>query len=118
MTEAILRATGSETVTIPINTALSSAFNLSGFAGFQIHMSAAWTAASIGFQISDSENGTFGIHADKDNNIVEVSGPVATRVYPAPETLFASPWVKLWSQISGSDEDQAAARSIKVYKKG
>ena len=84
-----------------------------------VHMPAAWTAASIGFYVCDSYAGTYQKLYDDNGNLVQIDSPSAAGAYAAPAEVAAARWVKLWSQNgSGTDTNQAAARTITVALKG
>jgi hypothetical protein len=114
----ITRGITIKTLTIASGTALTEAFDMSIHAGATILMPAAWTAASIGFQISDAENGTYYPLYDDAAAIVEVDGPAVDNAYSLPAELFGCAWVKLWSQDgAASSTNQDAERSIKILLK-
>jgi len=111
------RGVSIKTLTIANGEAESEAFDMSISAGATILMPAAWTAANIGFQVSDAEEGTFVPLYDADAAIVEVAAE-ASKAFTCPAELFGCAWVKLWSQDgAGSDENQGGARSIKLLLK-
>lgn len=109
----INRTTKVQTLTIANGAATSDVFDMKDYAGGQIHMPAAWTAASIGFQISSSSGGTFLPLYDNSGSIIEIDGPSADTAYQLPKDLFGAHYVKLWSQDgAGADTNQGAARTL------
>ena len=108
-----------KTLTIASGANLSDAVEMRAHSMLIVHMPSAWTAASIGFKISSDENGTYIPLYDDDGNLVQIDSPSASQAYAAPTALAASMWVKLWSQNgSGTNTNQAAARSLVVDLKG
>jgi hypothetical protein len=95
---------------------LSNAINMTDVSGAEIHMPGTWTAASIAFKTSISSGGTFLALYDADGSLVQVSA-AASRAISLPAELFASHYVKLWSQNAGSNENQAGERTISVLMK-
>ena len=112
------RGTTSKSLTIANGAAVTEAFEMSNHAGGIVLMPAAWTAASIGFQVSDSPSGTFYPLYDDGGTLVQISSPAVSKAYSIPAEVFGAAWVKLWSQDgSASDEDQGAARTVGVLLK-
>jgi len=103
------------TLTIAESGHTSDAFAFGKYLYGQIRMPAAWTAASIGFKVSNTEDGTFLPLYDHDGNLVQIDSPSVDGAYQIPTALVAAGWVKLWSQNgSGTNTAQAAERSIIV----
>ena len=102
-----------QTLTIANGAALSEAFNFSGYSWMQIQMPAAWTAASLGFQVSSALGGTYVPLYDASGNLVEVAVAV-DQAFAVPSTITSASWVKLWSETGGSGVNQGAARTIIV----
>jgi hypothetical protein len=99
-------------------TAVSEAFEMSNHAGGIVLMPAAWTAASIGFQVSDSPSGTYYPLYDDGGTLVQISGPAVDNAYSIPAEVFGAAWVKLWSQDGAAvDENQGAERTLGVILK-
>ena len=110
------------TVTIASGAALSEAIpvgDLVADAGLVI-MPGTWTAANLGFKVADVENGVYVPLRDETGTLVEISGiqTGAAGAYKLPASLRGAPYVKLWSESSGSDANQAGARSIILVGKG
>jgi hypothetical protein len=109
-------------LTIPLGTAESEAFSLVDLVGDAglVGTPAAWTAAAMGFKVSDSFGGTFSPLRDESGTIVQISGIVADAAgwYKLPDALRGALYVKLWSQTAGSDTNQDADRSLVVVAKG
>jgi len=108
-----------KTVTIAESEAESAAFDMSALVMGVVRMPAEWTAAGVGFKVSDGEGGTFLPLYDEETSIVQIGTssvhPVAGRAYGTPPELSGAHWVKLWSQDgSGSDTNQAAARTLEI----
>lgn len=115
-TDAAFRA---ET-TIAIGAAVSSGLKLTGYRGLAVQTPATWTAANIGFEVSE-DGSTFVPLYDEDGARVVISGVVtnAAALYIAPAEVWAAgvyPYVRLASldTADGSAENQAAARTLKV----
>jgi hypothetical protein len=110
----ILSAHDTFTITAAIanGAALSDAFRFSRFSSLIIRMPAAWTAASLGFHVSNSQGGTYVPLYDEDGSLVEITSPAVDKAYTAPAALAGAHWVKLWSETGGSGVNQAAARTL------
>lgn len=107
-------------VTIPINTAASSAIKLTGYRRLAVQTPAAWTAANIGFEVSE-DGTTFIPLRDAAGAKLAITGVItnAAGVYVAPvDTLAAGPYpyLRLTSldTVDASAENQLAARTLKV----
>jgi len=112
------RGTTSKSLTIANGEAVTEAFEMANHAGGIVLMPAAWTAASIGFQISTTAGGTFYPLYDSDGSLVEISSPAVDNAYSIPAEVFGAAWVKLWSQDgAASDTNQGAERTIGVILK-
>jgi len=110
-----IRLNSSTIVTIALNGNLSTVIPFSEFAGGVIHMPAAWTAASIGFTVSSSADGTFLPLYDDNGTLVQIDSPAVSCAYSMPADVFAARFVKLWSQDgTGTLTAQDAARTIIV----
>jgi hypothetical protein len=109
-------------VTIAENAALSGAIDLSNVVGDAglVGVPSAWTAAAIGFKVSDTLGGTYSPLRDESGAIVQISGIITNAAgwYKLPDALRGAMFVKLWSQAAGVDTNQAAARSLVVVAKG
>lgn len=116
--QQLQRDTYSVSLTIESGGDLSEAFDFRLFGGGDVSMPAAWTAASIGFQVSNSLGGTFQPKYDENNSLIEISGPIADRTYSVPVRLFGSHFIKLWSQTNGSGVNQASDRVLRFDLKG
>ena len=114
----INRTTKVQSMTIANGAALSDAFDMTDYAGGQVLMPAAWTAASIGFQVASSSGGTYYPLHDDDGTLVQIDSPAVDKAYQLPIELFGCFWVKLWSQDgAASGTNQAAARTVIVQLK-
>ncbi len=100
----------------------SQAFSLADLVGDAglVGVPSAWTAAGLGFKVSDSFAGTYSPLRDEAGAVVQVSGIItnAAAWYKLPDALRGALYVKLWSQTSGSDTNQAAERALVVCAKG
>ena len=102
-------------VTIAISTALSDPIDLSRYSSGVILMPAAWTAAGIGFKVSDAYGGTYVALIDAAGDEVEAAAAgVIDVAHPMPAAIFGFKYVKLWSETVGSDVTQAAERVLKI----
>lgn len=109
------RRVRTQTVTIASGANLSDAIDFRSFAGGIVHMPAAWTAASIGFKVSSTMAGTYLPLFDDDDALVQIDSAAVDQAYQINDAVFASSYVKLWSQDgSEGDTNQAAARSLIV----
>jgi hypothetical protein len=118
MPSLINRTTKYKSMTIANGAALSDAFDMRDYAGGNLYMPAAWTAASIGFQIATSLGGTYIPLYDQDATLVQIPGPTVDNAYALPKELFACGLVKLWSQDgAASGTNQGAARTIIIELK-
>jgi hypothetical protein len=97
--------------TIPNGEALSWPVSLQNFTSGTLHMPAEWTAADIGFYVSDSLNGTYQPLLTAGGARVELS-VTAGNSYALPNAAMSASFVKLWSQSAGVDVNQAADRQI------
>jgi hypothetical protein len=108
-------------VSIALGAAVSEAIDLREFAAAGVIMDSAWTAADLGVQVCDTQDGTFVGLADRSNAYgtdVSIDGAVASKAYPLPPFAFAFPYIKLWSHNgSGTNTNQDASRSLTVVLK-
>lgn len=108
------------TATIASGAAVSNALKLTGYRGLAVQTPATWTAANIGFEVSE-DGTTFIPLYDEDGARVVISSVAtgAAQLYCAPAEAWACgvyPYVRLASldTADGSAENQAAARTLKV----
>lgn len=106
-------ATSSQTLVIANGAAISGVFAIAGIRGGTIHFPAAWTAASLGFQVSSTRGGTYLPLYDAAGSLVGLSVVVDT-ASALPDELINALFAKLWSQTAGSGVNQGAARSLIV----
>lgn len=116
----IRRSTAVGLSTIASSAALGSAVKIEGHQSGIVIMPAAWTAASMGFKVCDTENGTYVIVRAIDGTPLQIAGIVtdAANAYKIPDDVFnGAVWVKPWSKHATAgtitDVNQAAARTIK-----
>jgi len=112
-----IRKSRSWQTTIANGEALSGVIDFRDVAGAILHMPGAWTAADIGFYVCDTPTGTFQALYDETNTIVMIDGPAAGRSHVVPVEVFAARYVQLWSQSAGADENQGAARVLRLSLK-
>ena len=110
------------TTAIPSGTAITPAINVGDILpnmGLAI-LPGTWTAASLGFKVSDVENGTYVPLRSATGDIVEITGiqTGAAAAYPLPSEIKGAQWIKFWSETAGSDANQAGARTIILIGKG
>lgn len=79
-----------------------------------LHMPSTWTAADIGFLVSPTLDGVFLPLYDILNNLVVISGPLASRAYTLPSELRTPLFVKLWSNTAGVNEAQGGDRDFLI----
>ena len=117
---SLTRTPSSVPVSIANGAAESSVINMADFSGGSILTPAAWTSAAIAFKVCDTPDGTFVPLRSQSGSLVEITGVITNTAaaYPLPDELFGSIYVKLWSENSGSDANQAAARSLTAILKG
>lgn len=115
----VRRSTTVEQSTITINTAIGTAVKLEGHQTGRVVITA-WTAASLGFKVCDTEDGTYVIARGNDGVPIQLSGIVidAENSYEIPDGLFKGViWVKPWSKHATAgtitDVNQAAERTVK-----
>ena len=116
----IRRSTAVGLSTMVINTAIGGAVSIEGHQSGIVIMPSAWTAASLGFKVCDTEDGTYVILRTDEGVPIQITGIVtdAVSAYKIPADLFNGPiWVKPWSKhgtaATISDINQVAARTIK-----
>jgi hypothetical protein len=116
MSGPISRLSKKEKVTIASGAAKSGIVSMKSYAGGYIITPAAWTAASIGFLVSDEENGVFAPLCDQHGNLVEITQIKVdgVRVYTLPDEIFPAFYFQLWSETNGSDANQAAGRDLTI----
>lgn len=114
----IFRLSTVESLTIANGANTSEEFDFTLYTMLTVHMPAAWTAASIGFQVAHTSGGTFQPLYDELGNLVQISSPAVDRSYQAPPELAGSRYVRLWSQNgAGVNTNQGGDRSISVSLK-
>ncbi len=116
--QGMTRDTASQNVVIASGVALSEAVKVDEFGMGLIHMPSAWTVADIGFHVSTEVAGTYIPLYDEDGLLVVVTAPEADRSYVLPARLATAHYVKLWSNLAGADENQVAARTLRIDLKG
>ena len=107
-------------VTFADSASLSSVFNMSGAANLQVIMPAAWTAARLGFHVSDSYGGTYvPLKKGSDDSLIQLqTGSTSTAYTATPDDVAAIKFAKLFSSNStGVAVVQTAARTVKVILK-
>ena len=115
---SMLRTFGDNTLNIDVSdddNLTQQAIRMRNYAYLGVIMPALWTAASLGFKVSNTSNGTFVALYDQDGVLVQIDSPSAALAYVAPPEVAAWNYVKLWSQDgAASDEAQAADRIFLV----
>ena len=116
---ALLRSSSTVTLTIANGANVSDELDFTEQTMLIVHMPAAWTAASIGFQVATATGGTFQPLYDDLGNLVQIAGPpVASRNYQAPPEIAGCRFIKLWSQNgAGANVAQGAERLLPVSLK-
>lgn len=107
------------TLTIANGAAVSDPVNFSQYAGGIVAMPAAWTAANVGFQIADDEDGPYYPLLNAGNDApIEIGSPTAGSAYSLPKEIYGAIWFKLWSQDgSGNNTNQGAERALSLLLK-
>jgi len=104
------------TVKIKAGEAVSEPIRILSGTKLAVHMPGTWTAANIGFKARNFPGDEYQGVYEQDGSILEISSPVADRVYLAD--IGGTRYIKLWSQNgSGVDVAQAAERIIGVSVK-
>ena len=71
-----------------------------------LHIPSTVKGTSIGFVVSDSENGTFRTLKDSSNAAIGITCSAATAsAHPLPPELFGSPWFKITTATAQSSVD-------------
>lgn len=104
----------SEVATIAQSAALSGALDFRARVGMVLHMPAAWTSAKIAFKVASTLTGTYQALYDEYGALVEVTVAANCSYVVPAQKLLGVRYLKLWSENSGVDAVQAAARSITV----
>ncbi len=114
----ILRATPASVIATILNTAsLSNEIDLNGSALQTILMPAAWTAASLTFQIAEASGGTFrNVYDDSGTEVVVTTA--VSRAIPMPAELAGARFVIIRSGTVGTPVNQGGDRIITVLLKG
>lgn len=109
----IIKSVSGSTIRIASGAALSNAFKLEYDDLVGIYMPAAWTAASLGFQVS-YDGSTYFPMRDAANAVVNITLTVAAGQFVKLPTNYVTGglWVKLWSNTAGADTNQAADRDL------
>ena len=116
----ITRLATTFSVNIASGGTLTGAFHMTPFTMGLIRMPAAWTAASVGFYVSNSEAGTFLPLYDQYGSLVQISSPAVDKAYVFPADLAGAHWVKLWSQNgsgTGTTQTRTGGTTIGVELK-
>jgi len=115
---SLLRNHHELSLTIANGAAVSEAADLRKFSMGVVQMPAGWTAASIGFQVSNTLSGTYQPLYDKNGNLVQISSPAVSQAYALPAEVAGCHFVKLWSQDgAGSGTNQGADRALTLTLK-
>lgn len=101
-------------VTIPINTALSSAFKTAGYRQGSIQIPAAWTSASFTCQVCNEDTPTNWTDLQDDAGSAVAAVPSTTNEScPLPSRAFQYRWARLKTA-----SNEAAARTVRVVLAG
>ena len=119
------RAFTHQLVTIVDNTCLSPPIDVRPYHTMQVHIPAAWTAATLGVKVSPVENTTFKpLYIAPYRHTLplirpEICSVTAGQVYQFPGGIAGSGFVRLWSGDGlGGDEVQTDDRVLGVSLKG
>ena len=124
MPSGLLRKVASSSLTILINTAVSSAaIDFRQYAGGGIKSDeTAWTAADITFSVAETAAGTYTPLRDAAGTLIRLTNIPAGAVFtrPLPDELFGWAYFKVNSTNTASEAavNQAAARALIVMLKG
>jgi hypothetical protein len=113
-----------EAFSLPIadGEAITRSADMSIFSGGYVHIPTSWTAANLGFQVSDDDS-TFIILRDEAGAPVQISGikTDGARAYALPAEVFGCKHVKLWSKSSTAatetDTNQSGAITLTLVLK-
>ncbi len=112
MRESVTNLWESVPITIANGQSISGAANLGGLRLFGIVMPAAWTAASITFQMSADGGSTWNNVYDQNGNEVTVTAGSSRFIALDPATLPAVQWLQARSGTASSPVNQGADRSL------
>lgn len=102
------------TATIPEGKNRSNTIDMRKYSRMLVHMPDVWTAASIGFLVSDSLTGPFQVLCDTAAATVQIAGPSVNESYTAPDAVGKARFLKLWSQTQKASVNQASERNLQV----
>lgn len=105
------------TVTIANAASLSGAVNLAGMDLTRIKLPAAWTAASLTFQVSE-DGSTFQDLYDTSGEVTLTTPGTSRSVQVDPNNFAGIQWIKVRSGTSGTPVNQGGARSITLVAIG
>ena len=113
------RARHSGFTTIANAAAVSGAVDFRKFTSGVYHKPTGWTAAQIGFKVSQSKTGRYLPLYDLVGAFITVTTTAVDVAMPLPAQLAGCAWFKFWSQDgSAADENQGALRTILYDLKG
>ena len=100
------------TVTVSASASLSSVYdNSEGITSGIVIPSALEATTKLAFYVCDIVDGTYVPLYDTSNVLIEITVAVnAARAYPVPEQLKLWPYIKIWTEASGSNVTQTADR--------
>lgn len=105
------------TATIANGAALTSEIDLGSTILVGIIMPASWTAASLAIKAASASGGTFnGVYA-VGGGLYELTVAASKFMAIDPATLRGLRFIKLWSETSGSDVNQGAARDLIIVSR-
>ena len=113
------RAQHNGLTTIANAAAVSGPVDFRKFVGGVYHMPAGWTAAHMGFQVSQAKTGTYLPLYDEVGALVDVTTTAVDTAMPLPPELAGAAWFKFWSQNgTATGVNQDALRTILYDLKG
>lgn len=112
------------TLTIASGTSITGELDMRTYAGGFVFIPSTWTAANLGFKMSPTNGGNYGIANDYLGAPIQISGIGTAEYapYQIPDEMFPAGYVKLWSKsttaATETDVSQGAERTLIVVLKG
>lgn len=119
MSQKMYRGSTTRKATIPKDEALSNAVPLGGFTHVGIAVPSAWTAASLTFQVSDTEEGTYvDLYTDTGTEVAVAAATSQAIGLVSCAGVFAPfEFMKIRSGTSATSVSQTDERTLTVFMK-